>query len=127
MREGIYLIAATNRPEMIDEALLRPGRLETRLYVQLPKPKERVEILRALLRQRNVIHADLAYFAEKEECSNFSGADLEALLRRAGQSALRRGSEVVQEVDFLEAARGIQPSVGNINDYERMRERYETR
>jgi ribosome biogenesis ATPase len=38
MREGIYLIAATNRPEMIDEAMLRPGRLETLLYVELPRP-----------------------------------------------------------------------------------------
>ena len=48
---GIYLIAATNRPEMIDEAMLRPGRLETPLVVDLPGADERVEILKALLRK----------------------------------------------------------------------------
>jgi ribosome biogenesis ATPase len=126
MREGIYLIAATNRPEMIDEAMLRPGRLETLLYVELPKPKERVDILRSLIRQRGVISEELAHIAENEECSNFSGADLESLLRKAGQHALRRKSDVVEEVDFLEAVRTIRPSVGDVKKYEKLRERFET-
>jgi|TARA_R110002003_G_scaffold232_7_gene16744 ribosome biogenesis ATPase len=127
MREGIYLIAATNRPEMIDEAMLRPGRLETALYVQLPKPSERVDILRALLRQRGVISADLAEFGARESCDNFSGADLEALLRRAGQHAMRRQSDVVEELDFSKAAETIKPSVGDVRKYEKLRERFETK
>ncbi|EAT83951.1 hypothetical protein HBH56_157800 [Parastagonospora nodorum] len=127
MRQGIYLIAATNRPEMIDEAILRPGRLETRLYVGLPSPKERVDILRALIRQRGVLSAELALFGERDECTNFSGADLEALLRRAGQIALRRKSDVVEEADFAAGVHEIQPSVGDVRKYEVLRERFETR
>jgi ribosome biogenesis ATPase len=126
MREGIYLIAATNRPEMIDEAMLRPGRLETLLYVELPKPKERVDILRSLIRQRGVISESLAHIAENADCNNFSGADLESLLRKAGQHALRRRSDV-EEVDFLEAVRTIRPSVGDVKKYEKLRERFETK
>ncbi|KAH7069123.1 P-loop containing nucleoside triphosphate hydrolase protein [Paraphoma chrysanthemicola] len=127
MREGIYLIAATNRPEMIDEAMLRPGRLETSLYIPLPKPAERVDILRALLRQRGVINPDLADFGARDSCENFSGADLEALLRRAGQNAVRRGSDAVEAIDFAKAAETINPSVGDIRKYEKLRERFETR
>ncbi|KAH8724878.1 P-loop containing nucleoside triphosphate hydrolase protein [Phaeosphaeriaceae sp. PMI808] len=127
MREGIYLIAATNRPEMIDEAMLRPGRLETLLYVELPKPKERVDILRSLIRQRGVIDENLAAIAENDTCSNFSGADLESLVRKAGQHALRRRADVVEEVDFLEAVRTIRPSVGDVKKYEKLRERFETK
>ena len=127
MREGIYLIAATNRPEMIDEAMLRPGRLETLLYVELPKPKERVDILRSLIRQRGVISEGLAGMAEADTCANFSGADLESLLRKAGQHALRRKADVVEEIDFLEAVRTIRPSVGDVGKYEMLRERFETK
>lgn len=127
MREGIYLIAATNRPEMIDEAMLRPGRLETLLYVELPKPTERVDILRSLIRQRGVINEALAHVASAETCNNFSGADLESLLRKAGQHALRRRSDVVEELDFLEAVHTIRPSVGDVGKYEALRERFETK
>lgn len=126
-RQGIYLIAATNRPEMIDEAMLRPGRLETLLYVGLPKPEERVDILKALIRQRGIIDIQLAEVGRRDECSDFSGADLESLLRKAGQNALERRSVVVEEVDFVEAARGITPSVEDIKKYERLRKRFETK
>lgn len=127
MREGIYLIAATNRPEMIDEAMLRPGRLETLLYVELPKPEGRVDILRALIRQRGVIRESLAEVGRMPECDNFSGADLESLLRKAGQTALRRKSDVVEEIDLVEAVKTIRPSVGDINKYEHLRKRFETK
>ncbi|KAF2129202.1 AAA-domain-containing protein [Dothidotthia symphoricarpi CBS 119687] len=126
MRAGIYLIAATNRPEMIDEAMLRPGRLETRLYIPLPKPEERVDILKALIRQKAVMDPNMAEFANREACENFSGADLEALLRRSGQCALKRRSDVVEEKDLVEAARTISPSVGDIVKYEKLRKRFET-
>jgi ribosome biogenesis ATPase len=127
MREGIYLIAATNRPEMIDEAMLRPGRLETLLYVELPKPEERVDILRALIRQRGVIRPELAEVGRREECNNFSGADLESLLRKAGQHALKRRAEVVEEIDLVEAVKTIRPSVGDIKKYENLRKQFETK
>jgi len=124
-RQGIYLIAATNRPEMIDEAMLRPGRLETLLYVGLPEPEERVDILKALIRQRGVIDIQLAEFGRRDECKDFSGADLESLLHQAGHNALNRRSNAVEEIDFIEATRHFRPSVGDIKKYERLRERFE--
>ncbi|KAF2473612.1 AAA-domain-containing protein [Lindgomyces ingoldianus] len=125
-REGIYLIAATNRPEMIDEAMLRPGRLETLLYVELPKPDERVSILRALITKTPITNLALAEIA-RDACTNFSGADLQSLLTKAGQHALRRQSDVVEEVDFVVAARHIRPSVGDVKKYEKLRKRFESK
>jgi ribosome biogenesis ATPase len=128
MREGIYLIAATNRPDMIDEAMLRPGRLETLLYVALPGPEERVEILKALIGQRGgIVDKELAAVGRLGCCESFSGADLESLLRRAGQHAMRRRSERVEESDFLEAAKTVRPSVGDVGRYEGLRGRFETK
>ncbi|KAL6703487.1 Ribosome biogenesis ATPase rix7 [Coniothyrium glycines] len=124
MREGIFLIAATNRPEMIDEAMLRPGRLETLLYVKLPKPEERVDILRALIRQRGgVIDESLSDLAKENMCSNFSGADLDSLLRKAGQCAIRRHGKRVERCDLVEGAKRVRPSVGDIKVYEAMKVR----
>ncbi|KAF1919921.1 ribosome biogenesis ATPase RIX7 [Ampelomyces quisqualis] len=123
VREGIYIIAATNRPDMIDEAMLRPGRLETCLYIELPKAEERVEILRALLRQKPMLNPELAKFGARDECAKFSGADLGALIRRAGQAAIRRNSQVVEEVDLVEGAKRVRPSVDDAGKYEKLKEK----
>lgn len=124
-RDGIFLIAATNRPDMIDAALLRPGRLGTLLYVQLPTPEERVEILRALIRQREgIIDERLAEIGRQDDCADFSGADLDMLLRNAGFNALRRGKERVEEIDMLTAAKKQFPSVWDIDKYEDLREKF---
>lgn len=124
-REGIYIIAATNRPDMIDEAMLRPGRLETCLYIELPNAEGRVEILRALLRQKPMLKPELAQFGARDECTGFSGADLGALIRRAGQQAIRRNSDEVKEIDFVEAAKKIRPSVEDAGKYEKLKEKLE--
>lgn len=47
-RQGVFLMAATNRPDMVDPAVLRPGRLDKLVYVGLPNPEDRVDILRAI-------------------------------------------------------------------------------
>ncbi|KAF2083384.1 ribosome biogenesis ATPase RIX7 [Saccharata proteae CBS 121410] len=125
-REGIYVIAATNRPDIIDEAMLRPGRLETLLFVGLPGPEERVEILRALIRKAGgEIKEELAEVARG--CTDFSGADLGSLLRKAGQGALKRGAGKVEETDFVTARGHIRPSVGEIKRYEKLKEKLSTR
>ena len=111
---------------MIDEAMLRPGRLETLLYVELPTPTERVSILRALIK-KTPINPDLAEIAASEKCNDFSGADLGSLLRKAGQHALRRGSDVVEEVDFRVAVDHMRPSVGDRKKYDLLRKRFETK
>lgn len=122
-REGIYLIAATNRPDIIDDAMLRPGRLETLLYVGLPAADERVEILRALIKKTPIDPA-LAFIGSA--CNNFSGADLGSLLRKAGQHALKRGSDNVGQSDFLEAIKHVKPSVGDLARYEKLKKKFAT-
>ncbi|KAI9819411.1 MAG: hypothetical protein M1832_003974 [Thelocarpon impressellum] len=107
-RAGIYVIAATNRPDIIDPAMLRPGRLGTLLFVDLPGPDERVEILRTLIKVSTT--ADIESIAKR--CEGYSGADLESLLRAAGISALRRDVEIIGHADFEEGLKKVRASVG---------------
>lgn len=124
-REGIYIIAATNRPEDIDAAMLRPGRLETLLWVGLPEPEERVSILKARLRH-TPINKSCADFARGDMCHGFTGADLESLLRKAGHTCIKRGGSAVEWRDFEIAAPGIRRSVSDadMKGYERIKEKF---
>ncbi|KAF9008173.1 AAA-domain-containing protein [Hymenopellis radicata] len=90
-RKSVYVIAATNRPDMIDPAMVRPGRLDKLLYVDLPSPEERAEIVRTMTRKVPLGCAlqDVEGVV-REHCDGFSGADLAALVREAGVIALRR-------------------------------------
>lgn len=118
-RQGIYVIAATNRPDIIDPAMLRPGRLETLLYVNLPSPQERVDILRTLVRNLPIdFSQDLSKLAEG--CEGFSGADLGSLLRRAGYSAIKR-KDIIRFEDFISAKEYIRPSVSDMRKYHKLR------
>ena len=127
-RDGIYVIAATNRPDIIDEAMLRPGRLETMLFVDLPGPSERAEILEAVVRPKRKggawpLAGQLTGLAEGDACKGYSGADLESLVRRAGMLAVKRKSNAVELGDFEEAARHVKPSVGSMERYRRLGEK----
>lgn len=127
-RQGIYVIAATNRPDIIDEAMLRPGRLETPLFVDLPGPQERVEILRTLLRNKPVSDiAEIAKLAGTEACNGFSGADLGALFRQAAQHAILRKASRPELSDFVYASTAVSGSVGNMSKYYRLREKFSRR
>ena len=100
-RKAVYVIAATNRPDMIDPAMCRPGRLDKLLYVDLPSATERAEIIRTMIQTRSVPLDDDALPAVEElvrtRCEGYSGADLAALVREAAVGALR------QRIDDLEA------------------------
>lgn len=119
---------------MIDPAMVRPGRLDKLLYVDLPFPAERVEIFRTLIR-KVPIHGDTdeAKAQEKtaievfirEKCDGYSGADLAALVREAGVTALKRTLGALQNMDdskdstsifvtstdFVKALDKVRPSV----------------
>ncbi|EEQ86873.1 hypothetical protein RJZ56_002481 [Blastomyces dermatitidis] len=122
-RQGIYVIAATNRPDIIDPAMLRPGRLETLLFVNLPTADERVEILQTLLRKMPIEFSDDIKELARS-CEGFSGADLGSLLRRAGYSAIKR-RDTIRFEDFVAAKAGIRPSVSDLKKYERLRRDWE--
>lgn len=118
-RQGIYIIAATNRPDIIDPAMLRPGRLETLLFVNLPGPSERAEILQTLIRNLPIEFND-QMLALAESCEGYSGADIGSLLRRAGYSAIKR-RDMIRFEDFVAAREHIRPSVTDMRKYERLR------
>ncbi|OWF49208.1 peroxisome biogenesis factor 1-like [Mizuhopecten yessoensis] len=85
--DGVYVLAATSRPDLIDPALLRPGRLDKCLQCQLPNKEDRLKILQALTRNITLgPDVNLQYFAD--ECEHFSGADLKALLYNAQLEAI---------------------------------------
>ena len=90
-RQGVYVVAATNRPDVIDPAMLRPGRLDKPLLVDLPTEEERFEILKTIGRRSPLgADVDLETVARDKRTDCFSGADLNALLREATTAALRR-------------------------------------
>lgn len=92
-RRGIFVIGATNRPDMIDPAMLRPGRLDKTLFIELPNAQEKLDIIKTLTASSGTPLAsdvDLEAIVSNERCKNFSGADIAALLREASVLALKR-------------------------------------
>jgi ribosome biogenesis ATPase len=89
-RSATFVVAATNRPDMIDPAMLRPGRLDKLLYVPLPPPDGRAAILKTLTRKTPLApEVDVDAIAFSSRCSGFSGADLASLVREACVAALK--------------------------------------
>eukprot|EP01107_Rhizomastix_libera_P014487 TRINITY_DN4686_c0_g1_i3.p2 TRINITY_DN4686_c0_g1~~TRINITY_DN4686_c0_g1_i3.p2 ORF type:complete len:164 (+),score=44.81 TRINITY_DN4686_c0_g1_i3:241-732(+) len=92
-RKDVFVISATNRPDVIDPAMLRPGRLDKLISVDLPDVKGREEIFAACIRAKNFPidpSMDLSLLASDKRCEGFSGADIAALLREASMAALER-------------------------------------
>jgi len=89
-RVGVFIIAATNRPDIIDPAMLRPGRLDKLLYVPLPSAEDRYSILKTCVKKVPLTEdVDLEKIANSAQCEGYSGADLSALTREAQLCALR--------------------------------------
>lgn len=103
-KKNVFVIGATNRPEQLDNALCRPGRLDTLVYVPLPDEKSREGILRAQLRKTPVApDVDLAYIASKT--NGFSGADLGFVTQRAVKLAIKEAiSTDIERTKAREAA-----------------------
>ena len=101
--EGIVVMAATNRPDILDAAILRPGRFDRQIVVPLPDLDERLPILQVHCKDKRVDPTvDLGTVARGTP--GMSGADLANLVNEAALHAVRRGSKVIQNVDF-EASR----------------------
>ncbi|HEX9884413.1 MAG TPA: ATP-dependent zinc metalloprotease FtsH [Desulfobaccales bacterium] len=100
--EGVILIAATNRPDVLDPALLRPGRFDRQVVVPVPDLKGREAILQVHTRRTPLAESvDLSILARSTP--GFSGADLENLVNEAALYAARRGNELVAMDDFEQA------------------------
>jgi peroxin-1 len=93
---GVYVLAATSRPDLIDPALLRPGRLDKSIYVNIPDAKERVQILQAQSRNLNM-GPDVNLQDVAEWCEHYTGADLQAMLYNAQLEAIHRSIDLNYE------------------------------
>ena len=109
--KGVIVIAATNRPDMVDPALLRPGRIDRFVLLPPPNAKARLEILKIHTKNMPLKGVDLKELAEKTE--GFSGADLESLCREAAMDALREDAKAktVEKKHFDEALKKTTPSL----------------
>src|SRR5262245_3888193 len=101
--EGIVMIAATNRPDILDSALLRPGRFDRQIMVPLPTQEERIEILKVHFRDKKIA-PDVMIDVIARGTPGMSGADLANLVNEAALFAVRRGVQEVHKEDF-DAAR----------------------
>ncbi|NWS25921.1 NVL protein, partial [Polioptila caerulea] len=125
-RQLVFLMAATNRPDIIDPAILRPGRLDKTLYVGLPPPEDRLAILKTITKDgtRPPLDSDVSLeeIAYSQHCDCYTGADLSALVREASICALRqemalqstqskKGEIKISRKHFEEAFRKVKSSV----------------
>merc|ERR1712125_110749 len=91
-KKNVFIIGATNRPDIIDTALMRPGRLDQLIYIPMPDYESRLSILRATLRKSPVSKdVDLAYLASQTD--KFTGADLTEICQTACKIAIREEIE----------------------------------
>jgi len=100
--EGVILISATNRPDVLDPALLRPGRFDRQVVVYLPDIKGREKILQVHMK-KSPIGDDVTPLVLAKGTPGFSGADLENLVNEAALYAAKRNKDKVEMVDFEDA------------------------
>jgi cell division protease FtsH len=100
--EGVIVMAATNRPDILDSALLRPGRFDRQITVDLPSMQDRLEILKIHARNKP-LSDDVDLERVARGTPGFSGADLENLLNEAALLAARKDKDVIESEDIEEA------------------------
>ncbi|MEW6329296.1 MAG: AAA family ATPase, partial [Candidatus Micrarchaeota archaeon] len=119
--KNVVVLAATNRPDILDPALLRPGRFDRVLQIPVPDEDTRLEILKVHAREMPLAKdVDLKSLAKKTD--GYTGADLEAVCREAGMNALRESmdAKTVEQKHFEHALKTIKPTVTKQN-LERMK------
>lgn len=99
-KKNIFFIGATNRPEILDEAIIRPGRLDQLIYIPLPDQPSRLGVLKANLRKTPVARdVDMNFLAQITE--GFSGADLTEICQKAAKAAVRDSIEAEARMKAL--------------------------
>ncbi len=109
---NVVVIAATNRPDILDQAFLRPGRFDRQVLVPAPGEKARLEILK-IHTSKMPLAKDVNLKKIAKQTDGYSGADLEALVRESGLFALRKDfkAKSVTKKNFSEAVKKIQPTI----------------
>ncbi|HZE78638.1 MAG TPA: CDC48 family AAA ATPase [Nitrososphaeraceae archaeon] len=107
---GVIVIGVTNRPDLIDTSLLRPGRLDLIVYVAAPDDKARLEIMK-LLTASMPLTTDVNLEDIARSTKGFSGADLVALCREAAINAMRNKSDTIIHLDFGKGLHLVKPSI----------------
>uniref|UniRef100_A0A8C8MJR5 Transitional endoplasmic reticulum ATPase n=1 Tax=Oncorhynchus tshawytscha TaxID=74940 RepID=A0A8C8MJR5_ONCTS len=111
-KKNVFIIGATNRPDIIDPAILRPGRLDQLIYIPLPDEKSRINILKANLRKSPISKdVDLDFLAKMT--NGFSGADLTEICQRACKLAIR---ECIENEIRRERERQTNPSAMEVEE-----------
>lgn len=103
--EGVVVLAATNRPDLLDPALLRPGRFDRHIHVPLPDSKARREIINLYLSRIKNRDIDIERLVRITE--GFSGADIKNILTEAGYRAIRKGRSYITQEDIDEVLVGF--------------------
>jgi transitional endoplasmic reticulum ATPase len=123
--QSVVVIGATNRPALVDPALLRPGRFDELVYVGTPDEKGREHIL-GIHTAKMPLAGDVDLASIAAETERFTGADLEDVVRRAGLVALRRHGSDVSQVDASDFAEALEDSRATVTaemevEYKKMR------
>ena len=118
-RKQIFIIAATNRPDIIDPAMLRPGRLDKLLYVPLPDYEDRCSILETITKNL-VLSADVDFkkINDDKRMEGFSGADIAALVRESQLHALKRLNQKEKENENENSNEDVKEFKINMSDFE---------
>ena len=122
-KKGVIILAATNRPDSLDPALLRPGRFDRRIPVELPDLKGREEILKVHARKVKM-SSDVDFMAVARAAAGASGAELANMINEAALRAVRSGRNIVTQADLEESVEvviaGYQKKNNILSDHEKM-------
>jgi len=114
MEEGVssrvVVVGITNRPDLLDNSMLRTGRLDLTLYVQQPDEKGRLEIIK-ILTDKMPLTTDIKLQEIAVATQNYSGADLAALCREAAVHAMQNNSPKITSADFAAGLKNVKPSI----------------
>ena len=98
-RKGVVVIASTNRPDLVDSALLRPGRFDRLLYITAPDLESRIKILEVHTSEMPLAN-DVSLKLVAQITEGYSGADLENVCREAGMQAIREKMEDIDKIEY---------------------------
>jgi len=106
----IGVVGITSRPDLVDNSMLRPGRLDIVLYIEAPDEKSRLEIIRILTKQMPLA-SDIDLNEIAVATQNYTGADIESLCREAAVNAMQNNHTKISSNDFAEGLKRVKPSI----------------